>query len=69
MATDDVDQSELAEPAGCSEATISRRMKRGGWKAEELEGLGRLFDVPASTFFKDPGDVRAAVIRRYLTAA
>lgn len=69
MAIDDVKQSQLAEPARCSEATISRRLARGGWSADELDRLAEFFGVPVSTFFKSPDDVRRAVIAGYLAAA
>ncbi len=69
MATDDIEQGQLAEPAGISEATVSRRLKKGGWTAEELDALARFFDVPVGTFFRPPGEVRDALIARYLQAA
>lgn len=69
MATDDVEQHQLADPAGISEATVSRRLKKGGWSAEELDGLAQFFDVPVGTFFRPPDDVRAALIARYAAAA
>jgi transcriptional regulator with XRE-family HTH domain len=66
MAIDDIKQSQLAEPAGCSPATISRRLAGGGWSADELDGLARFFGVPVSTFFKSPVEVRQAVIAGYV---
>lgn len=69
MAIDDIKQPQLAEPADCSPATISRRLANGGWSADELDGLARFFKVPVSTFFKSPAEVREAVTARYHVAA
>lgn len=69
MATDGIKQEQLAEPAGVSEATISRRLKNGGWNTDEIEGLAKFFEVPVATFFKRPDEVRDAVIARYPVAA
>jgi transcriptional regulator with XRE-family HTH domain len=64
-------QRDVARIVGSDPATISRRTKRGvgSWSAEDLEKLADEWEVPVSTFYRQPDDLREAVIARYLQAA
>lgn len=47
-------QKDLAEALGVNASGITRRMARGIWTIEDLDGLARYFEVPIATFFEDP---------------
>lgn len=70
MALNGIDHTgELAGPMKVSPPTVSRRLAgHGAWTTDEIGGLAEFFNVPIATFFKDPDDVREAVIDGFLRA-
>lgn len=50
-------QKDLAAALGMNASGITRRMKHGTWAIEDLDPMAQFFDVPVSTFFRDPRDL------------
>lgn len=52
-------QGELAVALDLSDSGMSRRLKGGEWSVDDLDVLAQFFDVPISTFFRQPEDLFA----------
>jgi transcriptional regulator with XRE-family HTH domain len=50
-------QKDLAGALGVNASGITRRMKHGAWTIEDLDDMARFFNVPITTFFRDPRDL------------
>jgi transcriptional regulator with XRE-family HTH domain len=64
-------QRDVAKVIGVDPATITRRVRqgKGSWTAEDLEALGKHYNVPTATFLQDMDDLWDALIARYAAAA
>lgn len=56
-------QAEMARGTGIDPATISRRMHgRGQWTAGELDAIASFLDVPITTLFVRPEELRDRLV-------
>jgi len=56
-------QAEMARATGIAPATVSRRMNgQGQWTADELDAIASFLDVPITTLFLRPEELRVALV-------